>query len=230
MRHQLHRRVTLHFAARFLVGAAAALAAPWIVPASAMGRAANFLPASGSRSACSAWATGAAFAVRMRRCRIIKSWPSPTAGGIASPAGPRTGEGVLCAAAGSKSFSTAASIYNDFRERARPRRHRRRLGLRSRPLARLVYSRVIEAGKDIYGEKPITRWIAQGVKVRRSGSPLRLRVPDGMQQRSDPKFRQACELASNGYLGKITRSRRWASPAGRSYPAEPPCDPPQGFD
>jgi predicted dehydrogenase len=51
----------------------------------------------------------------------------------------------------------------------------------------------------------------------------------GTQQRSDPKFRHACELARNGYLGKV-HTIHVGAPGGRSYPVEPPCDPPAGFD
>ena len=51
----------------------------------------------------------------------------------------------------------------------------------------------------------------------------------GTQQRSDPKFRNACELARNGYLGKV-HTVYVGAPGGRSYPVEPPCDPPDGFD
>ena len=92
-----------------------------------------------------------------------------------------------------------------------------------------LYSRVIESGKDIYGEKPLSRWIAQGVKlkklVRRYGTIFQV----GLQQRSDPKFRLACNLARNGYLGKISEVQV-AVPGGTVIPAVPPCDPPEGFD
>ena len=40
-----------------------------------------------------------------------------------------------------------------------------------------LYSRVIESGKDIYGEKPLSRWIAQGVKLKKTGSPIRDHLP-----------------------------------------------------
>jgi predicted dehydrogenase len=93
----------------------------------------------------------------------------------------------------------------------------------------VVYRRAIEAGKDLYGEKPVTRWIADGQlvcdAVRRYGCVFQT----GTQQRSDPKFRQACELARNGYLGKV-HTIYVGAPGGRSYEVEPPCDPPDGFD
>ncbi len=67
----------------------------------------------------------------------------------------------------------------------------------------VVYSRAIEAGKDLYGEKPVTRWIAEGIKVRDAVRRFGCVFQTGTQQRSDPKFRHACELARNGYLGKV---------------------------
>jgi predicted dehydrogenase len=51
----------------------------------------------------------------------------------------------------------------------------------------------------------------------------------GTQQRSSPHFRHACELAVNGYLGKV-HTVRVGAPGGCSYPAEPPSAPPDGFD
>jgi len=93
----------------------------------------------------------------------------------------------------------------------------------------VLYSRTIEAGKDLYGEKPVTRWIAQGLQVRNAVRQYGCVFQTGTHQRSDPKFRHACELARNGYLGKV-RTVYVGAPGGRSYPVEPPSDPPEGFD
>lgn len=64
-----------------------------------------------------------------------------------------------------------------------------------------------KAGKDIYGEKSLTHSIREGRAlvhtVRRYGTVFQA----GTQQRSDAKFRMACELARNGYLGKISEVR-----------------------
>lgn len=60
-----------------------------------------------------------------------------------------------------------------------------------------------QAGKDVYCEKPLTLTIAEGqamVKaVRRHGRILQT----GSQQRSDAKFRQACEYIRSGRIGKV---------------------------
>ena len=59
------------------------------------------------------------------------------------------------------------------------------------------------AGKDVYLQKPLTYSIAEGQKlvaaVRRHGVVLQV----GTQQRSDSRFRHACELVRNGRVGKL---------------------------
>jgi predicted dehydrogenase len=81
----------------------------------------------------------------------------------------------------------------------------------------------------LYGEKPITRWIADGIRVRNAVRQYGCVFQTGTQQRSSRHFRQACELARNGYLGKL-HTVEVGAPGGRAYPVEPPCDPPEGFD
>jgi predicted dehydrogenase len=93
----------------------------------------------------------------------------------------------------------------------------------------VLYNRVIESGKDVYGEKPISRWIADGIRIRDAVRRYGCVFQTGTQQRSTPHFRHACELARNGYLGKV-HTVAVGAPAGTSYPVEPPCDPPEGFD
>lgn len=63
----------------------------------------------------------------------------------------------------------------------------------------------LNAGKDVYCEKPLTHRIAEGVElvetVKRTGKILQT----GSMQRSSEKFRKACELVRNGYLGDISK-------------------------
>jgi len=61
----------------------------------------------------------------------------------------------------------------------------------------------MKAGKDVYCEKALCRTVVEGRAVcdtvRRTGRVFQA----GTQQRSARNFRFACELARNGYLGKL---------------------------
>ena len=120
-------------------------------------------------------------------------------------------------------------IYNDFRDLLARKDIQAVWGCVPDHWHGVVYNRAIEAGKDIYGEKPITRWIADGIKVRDAVRRYGCVFQTGTMQRSWADFPQACELAINGYLGKI-HTIYVGAPGGTAYPAEPPCDPPPGFD
>jgi predicted dehydrogenase len=60
-----------------------------------------------------------------------------------------------------------------------------------------------KAGKDIYGEKPLTLSIDEGKRLVRSVRENKVILQTGSQQRSDGRFRLACELVRNGRLGKL---------------------------
>ncbi len=61
----------------------------------------------------------------------------------------------------------------------------------------------VEAGKDVYLQKPASLTIAEGralsYAVQRTGRVLQL----GSQNRSLPQFRYACELVRNGRIGQL---------------------------
>jgi predicted dehydrogenase len=59
------------------------------------------------------------------------------------------------------------------------------------------------AGKDIYGEKPLALTIAEGRAMVNAVTSNNRIFQTGSQQRSDPRFRQACEIVRNGRLGKL---------------------------
>lgn len=77
----------------------------------------------------------------------------------------------------------------------------------------LVSIAAMEAGKDVYCEKPLTLTIDEGRRIadaaRRTGRVLQT----GSQQRSAANFRMACELVRNGRLGALQSVETWL-PAG----------------
>ena len=85
----------------------------------------------------------------------------------------------------------------------------------------LVNIAALKAGKDVYSEKPLTLTIDEGkrlVEVVRSTKGI---LQTGSQQRSDAKFRLACELVRNGRLGKLQQVNVWLPSGRREGPFEP---------
>jgi len=83
-----------------------------------------------------------------------------------------------------------------------------------------------QAGKDIYCEKPLSQTIAEARAmvnaVRRYGRVFQT----GSMQRSDNRFRFACELVRNGYIGEIKTVTVGVGgpPEDKPLPAEPVPD------
>ncbi len=59
------------------------------------------------------------------------------------------------------------------------------------------------AKKDVYGEKPLTLTIDEGKHVIKAVRDNKIVFQTGTQQRSDRRFRLACELVRNGRIGKL---------------------------
>ncbi len=77
----------------------------------------------------------------------------------------------------------------------------------------LVNLAAVKAGKDVYGEKPLTLTIDEGKHIVQAVREHRRVLQTGSQQRSDARFRLACELVRNGRLGKLKEVTVWL-PAG----------------
>lgn len=63
----------------------------------------------------------------------------------------------------------------------------------------------MRAGCDVYGQKPLTRTIREGRLLADTTRRLGRIYQTGSQQRSEARFRRACELVRNGRLGRIQR-------------------------
>lgn len=67
----------------------------------------------------------------------------------------------------------------------------------------VIAGMAIRKGKDVYCEKPMTLTIGEGQDLVKLGKEFGTVWQTGSQQRSDARFRLACELVRNGRLGKI---------------------------
>jgi predicted dehydrogenase len=81
----------------------------------------------------------------------------------------------------------------------------------------------VNAGKDVYGEKPLTHNITEALKLTEAVRKTNRVFQTGSQQRSDPEFRVAVELVRNGVIGEIkTVTTSFGDPtAATRYPEQP---------
>ncbi|MCA9261750.1 MAG: Gfo/Idh/MocA family oxidoreductase, partial [Planctomycetales bacterium] len=91
----------------------------------------------------------------------------------------------------------------------------------------LIAVAAAKAGKDMYLQKPLTYTIGEGQQLIAAVRANNVVLQTGSQQRSDAKFRQACELVRNGRLGKLTKIRVTVPTdkgSGRDEPTDPPAN------
>ena len=67
----------------------------------------------------------------------------------------------------------------------------------------LISIAAMRAGKDVYCEKPLTLTIDEGKQIVRVARETGRILQTGSQQRSDSRFRLACELVRNQRIGKL---------------------------
>jgi len=79
----------------------------------------------------------------------------------------------------------------------------------------LVAIAAANAGKDIYGEKPLARTIAEQQAIVRAVQRNQRIWQTGSWQRSQRNFHKACEIVRNGLIGRISRVEV-GLPAGHS--------------
>jgi predicted dehydrogenase len=87
-----------------------------------------------------------------------------------------------------------------------------------------------EAKKDVYCEKPLTLFVAEGRKMVEAARRNNCIVQTGSQQRSDDRFRLACELVRSGRLGKIEKVEVGIADVNDPGPLGPDTDPPKELD
>jgi predicted dehydrogenase len=87
-----------------------------------------------------------------------------------------------------------------------------------------------QAGKDVYCEKPLSLTVAEGRRMVEVAREHKRIVQTGSQQRSDDRFRLACELVRNGRLGELKEVHVGIPRCNFDEPPVPDSQPPAELD
>ena len=81
----------------------------------------------------------------------------------------------------------------------------------------------MKAGCDVYCEKPLSLTIEEGKAMVKAARKYDRVFQTGSQQRSDARYRLACELVRNGRIGKVhtVEARIGDNPIGGPFPTVP---------
>jgi predicted dehydrogenase len=85
----------------------------------------------------------------------------------------------------------------------------------------------LRRGKDVYCEKPVTHFFAEGQAVYGEVAKRKAVFQAGSQQRSDERFRHAVELVLNGHIGTVKKVEvglpmGYGAPQGDATAGPPP--------
>ncbi|HRQ88780.1 MAG TPA: Gfo/Idh/MocA family oxidoreductase [Bacteroidia bacterium] len=91
----------------------------------------------------------------------------------------------------------------------------------------LITMAALQSGKDVYCEKPVTHKYAEGHAIHREVAKRKAVFQVGSQQRSEAVFQQAVEIVRNGLIGKVSKVEV-GLPTGHDQPDGDPTlkDPP----
>jgi len=88
----------------------------------------------------------------------------------------------------------------------------------------------IQAGKDVYVEKPCSHNVFEGRKLVEAARKYKAIVQHGTQSRSDAGWHRQIAAVASGKYGKLLISYGYASKPRRSIGFAQPEDPPEGLD
>jgi predicted dehydrogenase len=88
----------------------------------------------------------------------------------------------------------------------------------------------IDAGKDVYVEKPLSNNVQEMVKALRAYRQGNRVVQVGTQQRSGEHFQEAAQIVQSGQLGKVTQAVLLYPGSGYGRGPEPEVEPPAGLN
>lgn len=221
----MNRRVLL----RRSVSAALSVAAPWVIPGSALGR--NRATAPSERITVGSIGVGA---MGRGHFRIFTRYPDVQLVALSDVDAWRRDNStrVLEQAYGAQQPSglyRGFQAYNDFRELL----DREDIdaviittGERWHPA---ITVRAAQAGKDIYCEKPISLTIRQARTMVQAVRRHNRVFQTGLQQRNSPEFRAACQMVHAGRIGAVKLA--YVSASGVSDYLNLPAQPvPEGLD
>ncbi len=84
----------------------------------------------------------------------------------------------------------------------------------------------MQAGKDVYVEKPMTHNIFEGRKVLEAAAKYKRVVQHGTQLRSNPGFQEGIKLLHEGIIGEVYMARcvcyKWRPTIGKGHAGDPP--------
>lgn len=182
----------------FLKTSTALLAAPTIVPASALGREGQ--PPPSERVVVGSIGTGDLG--RRHHLRILLDNPRVRVGAVCDVDRSHREEAARDVL---ERTGARVGVYRDFRDLCDQRDLDAVLIAVPDHWHALTATCAMESGKDVYLEKPLTLTIAEGQHLVRTARRYGTVIQTGSQQRSDGsgRFPLACELVRNGKIGRL---------------------------
>ncbi len=200
----------------FLGSAAAAAAAPWLIPQSVL--------AAGDRPGANERITLGVIGMGVRGNQHLNN--IPPAGQVAAICDcdlPNTTEAL-------KTHQAKWQVYQDYRKLLERKDIDAVIVCPTDPHHVLASILACQAGKDVYCEKPLSVYVAEGRALVKAARKYHRVVQTGTQQRTMQMDRFACELVRDGGIGKV----KWVECVNfrgpDPYPGFPAAPIPAGLD